>query len=415
MSWAAQVSSSVRPAIVAHHDLDGIARSAIALLSEQFRSAEVHIVYSRKHPATNPIALAHYLKLIPSSVNPVLFIDIAIDVKNPQLYINALAEFSKVHQVIWTEHHETDLTYLYRLAQVLSMSGTHSVALWAGPSAYDYSIALAMWLGLDPNDTNVRELAILTAIGDRDPKILTILNRDQLMYYYELGNGLDVIIREISSQSDPASYDALARTLAINRDTVFSEARQKADQIPTITNYDFQRPVVIAQELLHQGWGPKSLERLALRVDVPYAIGVSLDPRTNRYIVRAITLWTKLNQYTPIGLLLSKKLHDMGYTFYGPPAAIVIRCDTNTFDEALNIAYELANTISSEMYVPKTVTLINERNVAQALQSDFNTILSKLTEILETQKKMYQEYLTLKKRQVELLEQATDSSAHRYD
>lgn len=412
MSWAAQVASSTRPGIVAHHDLDGIARAAIALLSDQFRSAEVHIVYSRKHPATNPIALKHYLNIIPRNANPILFIDIAIDVKDPQGYINALVEFSRSHRVIWTEHHETDLAYLYQLAEGLAQH--NSIALWAGPSAYDYSIALAMWLGLDPNDQNVRELAILTAIGDRDPKILSILSRDELLRYYELGNGIDVIIREISSKDDPAHYDALARALTINRDIVFSEAREKANNIPSVSRYELIRPAVVALEELSPGWGPKSLERLALRSDVPYAFGISLNPRDNTYVIRAITLWTKLNQYRPVGEILAPHIRDLGLTFYGPPAAIVIS-SFRTFDDAQRTMFALAEQLAQDIYVPRTTTLINERSIAQALQSDFNAILEKLTEILDTQRKMYQEYLTLKKRQVELLEQATSSSAHRYD
>lgn len=272
-----------------------------------------------------------------------------------------------------------------------------------------------MWLGLDPNSQDVQELAYLTAIGDRDPKILNILGRERLMYYYEIGNGIDVIIREISSRDDPARYDALARMLATNRTIVFQEALQKADQIPTINNYTLERPIVISNEVLSPGWGPKSLEKLALSVDVPYALGVSLDPRQNVYVIRAITLWTKLSTVKPIGELLAPRLQQLGYTFYGPPAAIVIRTETKTPEESIRIAEQLAHYVTGEMYVPKTVHLINEETVAHNLHQDFNYILTKLTEILETQKKMYEEYLSLKRKQVELLEQATDSSATRYD
>lgn len=413
MSWAANVFSGYRPAIVAHHDLDGIARAAIALLSEEFKNAEVHIVYSRSYPATNPTTLPRFLaQLHDRNLNPILFIDIAIDVKNPQAYIDALYAFSSRHKVIWTEHHETDLAHLYDLAYALAQH--NSLTLWAGPSAYDYSIALAMWLNLDPKSHDVQELAYLTAIGDRDPKILSILPREQLLHYYEIGNGLDVIIREISSQSDPAHYDALARTLAINRDIVFSEARQKANQIPTITRYEIMRPAVVSLEELPQGWGPKSLERLALRTDVPYAFGISLDPRTNTYIIRAITLWTKLSQYRPIGEILAPHIRNLGLTFYGPPTAIVIR-EFTTFDEAQRRMLALVEQLSQDVYIPRTTTLINEREIAKALQSDFNAILTKLTEILETQKQMYQEYLELKRRQVELLEGATEEQRRRYD
>ncbi len=42
-------------------------------------------------------------------------------------------------------------------------------------------------------------------------------------------------------------------------------------------------------------------------------------------------------------------------------------------------------------------------------------LYKKMVEILETQKEMYKEYLSLKKKQVELLEQASDRDRTRYD
>jgi len=76
-------------------------------------------------------------------------------------------------------------------------------------------------------------------------------------------------------------------------------------------------------------------------------------------------------------------------------------------------ATQLADRIFNELELltPRTTHLINERAVANAVRADFATILTKLTQILENQTKMYQEYLELKKQQVELLRQLQDSRA----
>jgi ElaB/YqjD/DUF883 family membrane-anchored ribosome-binding protein len=64
-----------------------------------------------------------------------------------------------------------------------------------------------------------------------------------------------------------------------------------------------------------------------------------------------------------------------------------------------------------EFLSPRTTHLINEASVANAIRADYNTIMAKLTQILETQTRMYQEYLELKKQQVELLKQLQDRRA----
>jgi len=72
-------------------------------------------------------------------------------------------------------------------------------------------------------------------------------------------------------------------------------------------------------------------------------------------------------------------------------------------------ARQLDEALSQRIYTPKVTTFIPDSMVARALSQDFGAILQRLTEILETQRRMYQEYLELKRRQVQLLEQTGDS------
>jgi hypothetical protein len=59
------------------------------------------------------------------------------------------------------------------------------------------------------------------------------------------------------------------------------------------------------------------------------------------------------------------------------------------------------------------VTLVNDQLVAENLRLDFQTILMRLTQVLESQQRMYQEYLELKKQQVELLQRLQSQEQRR--
>ena len=61
-------------------------------------------------------------------------------------------------------------------------------------------------------------------------------------------------------------------------------------------------------------------------------------------------------------------------------------------------AQKIAEKSINQLTAPSSTVahLISERHVAEAVQADFRTILQRLTEILEEQKKMYQKYLELK-------------------
>lgn len=77
------------------------------------------------------------------------------------------------------------------------------------------------------------------------------------------------------------------------------------------------------------------------------------------------------------------------------------------------IAYEIARLIESNMTVSRVTHLINDTTVASAVLEEYRQISRQLAEILSTMQQMYREYLELKRRQVELLEHATQRV--RYD
>jgi len=78
-------------------------------------------------------------------------------------------------------------------------------------------------------------------------------------------------------------------------------------------------------------------------------------------------------------------------------------------NDARQLAEQIFNGL--ETLTPRVSHLIDDSNVAMAVRADFNAILQMLVRILEQQNKMYQEYLELKKQQVELLRRTTDTRA----
>ena len=262
MSWSSiSISARNKTYVIGHTDLDGIARAAAIarILMEQGRDTEPVIVYSRRIASTMPNTLAEALRTwIPERVPPgseVIFEDIPVDVRSPTTYIETLAQFAKDRKVLWTDHHETDAPYLRRMQDM----GIN--VLWFGPSAYEYTMALVQWLGGNP--AMVEHFAILSGFGDRDPHVVRILRTrgEDIARWQIISDGLDVLIREISSRSDPADYRDFVHRLATAWQDVFTEASAKADQIPEPRDVvRISSKVVLVREQLHPSWGPKSLE-----------------------------------------------------------------------------------------------------------------------------------------------------------
>jgi hypothetical protein len=154
------------------------------------------------------------------------------------------------------------------------------------------------------------------------------------------------------------------------------------------------------------GWSWKVMEQVALqhRVDYVIAIAESYDRQTNAYVPTVLTIKYWLSQRPSPRPTLAPVL---GRTTIGHDDAFSIRALDAS--DARSLAERIFNEL--ELLSPRTTHLINETRVAEAVRADFATILSKLAQILESQNRMYQEYLELKRQQVELLKQLQDRRA----
>jgi hypothetical protein len=218
-----------------------------------------------------------------------------------------------------------------------------------------------------------------------------------------LADGMDVIVRE----RDGALR--AARALVQNPSALLDEAMAKAGQIPSATLGQRIGPVAVAAASLPAQWGPKSLERLAFQSGAWYAAGWSYDERNRVWVVRAIIRWDvsarmpNLPQPGAVAKTLWPARNVIGH-----PAApsVAATSETEAQEMALVWARALADA-ATKSAAPAVATLISETRVGEMLAE----ILQRLEQILESQRQMYQEYLELKRKQVQLLELTSGARA----
>jgi hypothetical protein len=160
------------------------------------------------------------------------------------------------------------------------------------------------------------------------------------------------------------------------------------------------------------GWSWKIMEQIALQYQVDYVVAIaeSFDRQTNQYVPTVMVIKYWLSQRSSPRPQLVPVL---GRTTVGHDDAFSIRAlDAN---DARQLAQRIFDEL--ELLTPRTVHLVNEQRVAEAIRQDFSVIIQRLTQILErqtqileVQNRMYQEYLELKRRQVQAIEQSLQQS-----
>lgn len=363
-----------RAVVVGHFDVHGVLTAYLA--SKYFNAVEAFA----KFPETGPENLVSLLQnryMGSASRLSIVIVDIPVNVKAPQSFINGLEEIATRHEVIFYDHHETSIPYISQFSLVKPV--------FIGTSAYD----LTRQFVRDPDDGDI---AVIAAIGDRDPEVIRrgLWNRKLQIY----ADGLDVLIRRDANR--------ILKELIADVDNVLAQAESESENIPTASVERQIGLVGYAGDLRNvgEGWSLKALERMAFTNNFWYAVGYTYVSRFNTWTVRAIVRWDVLatrNIVTPGAV--AKELWPTR-TIIGHPSAPSINASSE--DEAKEIAIQLAEALAERSVKRSgTVSLINTEIVGDALAE----ILTSLRQILEEQKKMYSEYLELKRRQVELLEQ----------
>jgi hypothetical protein len=372
--------------IIAHFDGHGVSTAAARARSLKVPAEKVY----SKYPTTSPEQLPNYIDTyFPTLIqHDVEVIDIPVNLKNPRQYIDAINRLAQNTTVTLYDHHATDRQYLNDiLARTIYFSD---------------AVAMAEALA---NSDNI-ELAMIGVVADRDPSINRVLSQYEIENrYLLLANKLDIIVRRdaeaavktLVSESDPIRY------IANNEAQYPPETLAKQVTIMRRGSYAVLVDLTkLPREQITQ-WSWKTLEQVALvaKVDYVVAIAESFDRQTNSYVptVQVIKYWLSR-------LPSPKKPAEamLGRATIGHDDAFSVRAvDIN---DARNVAETIFNNLESTP-ASRMTRLINESSVAESIRSDFNTILSMLTRILQQQQEMYKEYLELKKRQVELLERVS--------
>jgi hypothetical protein len=385
----APVSGASLPTVViGHFDVHGV--TAAYLAAKAFGATEVFANYPATSPETVVPTLQNLYAAAPTSLRLIL-VDIPVDLKNPAAFVRGLEDLALRHEIVLIDHHESSVQFLQMFQRVKP--------IFLGPSALTLNNYL---LGQIRGATDLdRTIALIGAVGDRDPEIVK-----QGLFTSELqtlADGMDVIVRE----RDGALR--AVRTLLQSPAMLLDEARTKAGQIPSASLGQRIGSTVVAAAALPAQWGPKALERMAFQIGAWYAIGWSFDERSRQWVVRAIIRWDVGARIPnlPLPGVVARRLWT-ARNIIGHPAApsVAATSETEAQEMALAWARALADAVTKSA-APAVATLISESRVGEALVE----VLQRLEQILEEQRRLYNEYLDLKRRQVQLLERAGGARA----
>jgi len=376
------LSEELLPVVIGHFDGHGVC--ATAAISRALGRVDVYSNFPDTGPEQLISTLQNRYVASPRKLR-MYIVDIPVNVKDPVPFVQGLENIAHTHEVIYIDHHESSLKYIQNFSRVKVQ--------FVGTSAYEM---VRPFINSEDND-----LAIIGAICDRDPIVIQKgLWNEELQ---TIADGIDVLVRQSAYRT--------ALGLRDTKEATFETARREAKMIPAAELDRIIGSVAVARGTLPEAWSLKALEKLAFRENTWYAVGYTFVQRFGVYAVRAIIRWdidAKMNLPKP-GEIASQLWPTRN--IIGHPSAPSISATNEA--EAQEMALQLARTLADAVLPtisPKVQTFINEYSVGQVLAE----ILMNIQRLAEQQTKMYQEYLELKRRQVELLERM-DSQRARAD
>jgi len=387
-AWAGFGVTPAQTVVVAHFDTHGVCAAYLA--AKAFGAVEVYANF----PATSPESLVQTLQNLYAAAPTrlrIVIVDIPVNLKDPVSFVQGLENLALRHEILYFDHHETSLPYLPMFRNVK--------AFYVGPSALTLNETL---LRMIPNPTEIDQMiSVLGAVGDRDVEVVrrNLFNVD----LQTLSDGLDVLVRERDG-----ALNTLKSLLADPLGTL-ARARTRANEIPAAQLGQRLGSAVTAAAPLPPQWGPKALEKLAFSTGAWYAVGYGYDERSRTWVVRAIIRWdiaAKMPSLPQPGTVARNLWPTRN--IIGHPSAPSVAAASE--EEARNMVEQWTRALASAATAsasPNVTTFISESRVGEILAE----ILQRLEQILESQRQMYSEYLELKRRQVQLLEQGSRRAA----
>jgi len=376
--------------VISH--FDGHGATAGALLARRLGIPPNFIVCS--YPLTDPKNFHRLIEQVDRTIllqRNIYVVDIPINLLDTDMFMrgfhilfNNARMIHKYVNIVYLDHHDTNLPYVSAIPGFVKYVHFRS--------ALELNNYCATGNVSDPEDETVRLLTYAGALCDRDSALINRKffqeNRERL---FRLSLGIDWGVRSNMSDTLRAIY---------NLDLAAIESFARNIPEPP-SNYEVLDNVIVVRELLSPQWGPKQLEALCIREDKPYAVGPAQtrDPSSGEtiYIIRVIKYWERVDLPNPADIIQTTRHR------HGHPAAPTY--SALSFEDALRGAEEFAHQLNTR------VSIEESRKAVSGLEN----FIALLAKILENQTKLYEQYLELKRRQVELLERTTGESRVRYD
>ena len=379
-------SESEKPTvIIGHFDAHGVLTTAARARTIK----AIHKVFS-SYPHTGPEKLADFIDTYFPTLkeNKVEIIDIPVNERDPSTYIEAVNRLSRNTDVTIYDHHKSDIKYATMITARMIIF----------PNAVEMANTLT-------NNEN-RELAYIGVVADRDQSILDVLSNEEVEKIMPLANTADILVRDpnvgpqklVDTLITDANPVELLRKLSAEKKYPPVEIANKITDVRKgyrtvlvdLTKLDDSTKAQL------QAWIFKTMEAIAQkhRVDYVVAIAEAKDRQTNRVVptVQVIRYWLS-DAVAP-----KKLVNTGGLTVIGHEDAFSIRA--LDIDNARMLATNIFNDL--ELASPRTTRLINEQVVAQAVESDFRTLINKISQIAEQQAQLQKEIKEVKTEQEEI-------------
>jgi len=412
-----ELSWETRPITVIHDtDIHGATcgiNAIYALVQSKYAPSQItvysHFSTTPSEPTTTPSGLVQVLQSLGRT--DLIVLDIPVDIRNPRAYVEALITHAQYRgKVFWADHHGHS-----EWVSALNKCGVTAVVVG---SSYDLSMLFPRMY--DVVDSFVEGWSIIGAIADFDPtiapKVPTDLEEDVcdiLDQTWKVKREQLMRLLGISSAPHLGNIGQITWDIALRRiepEKVIEAAKQLSQPLQ-LPQYGTIGDVVYTTQLPPPGLAWKTAWKLCLVTGCKAAVVPAFNPRLNQYTVIIARYWRTSEEIAQV-IENYVQRRFAGRQIVGHPGArSVALFSQNELQMIPEIARELAEELERQVYTPRTVRLINERVVAEALHKDFTELLRAIKELLRQQTEMYREYLDLKRRQVELLEQLRQREA----
>jgi len=361
------------------------------------------------HPVTNPLFLAQSLpQIIMAGRTNLILLDIPVNVMAPIDFINTIANYKvRDKRVIYIDHHEHSESYtreLFNRGIETIITGT----------SYDMSLVIPRIFGINKELKELEEWALIASLADFDVSIASKVdnNLERLVLEYLDSWWKNGWQQTIQVNPTFGSVGSIVNWILENGFTPrgFLEfVRRNSSEIPIPEHRTVGEITYITGEAAPgQAW--KTTWKLNLLNGTKVAVSWAETPRGITVITAAY--WKNPEIFGIVDEVVEEVSRGRPVVGHSGAKSILVSSKEEADMLAREVIQKLNEKIQSSFYTPKTVQLINEQRVANALHSDFTQIMRLLAQILQQQQEMYKEYLELKRKQVRLLE---ETQRHEYD